>query len=42
VWVSPIPVRTERAAKAAGLDVTLRQRVALPGFDTEIQRYEKR
>ncbi len=42
VWVSPIPVRTERAAKAAGLEVTLRQRVSLPGFDTEIQRYEKR
>lgn len=42
VWVSPIPVRTERAATAAGLRVTLRQRVSLPGFDTEVQRYEKR
>ncbi len=42
VWVSPIPVRTERAAKAAGLEVTLRQRVTLPGFETEIQRYERR
>jgi predicted RNA methylase len=41
VWVSPIPVRTERAAVAAGLRVTYRQRVALPGFDTEIQRYDK-
>ncbi len=41
VWVSPIPVRTVAAAKAAGLAVAYRQRVALPGFDTEIQRYDK-
>ena len=41
VWVSPVPARTERAAKAAGLAVTYRQRVALPGFDTEIQRYDR-
>ena len=41
VWVSPVPDRTLAAAKVVKLRCTLRQRVDMGGFSSELQRFER-
>jgi predicted RNA methylase len=42
VWLSPLSRQTERAARAAGLEVTNGPDVDLGGFDARLQTYTKR
>ena len=41
VWITPVPARTERAARAAGLHLATRRTVDLGGFDAALERWDR-
>ena len=41
VWLSPLPDRTARAARAVGFDVQRRESIDLGGFHAELQHCRK-